>query len=192
MADVLQQIEDLVSLAIAQRTELKRDLGSRNSLLDKYNEDNEKLNRDLAEANDRYVLLTDELWHIFGEQDRRDYAAQAKEIITELAEAQTNYERNERERHEQANEILNLHRQLAEARKAAEWTPITPENQPNETSEVGAWIRDIFATARVDKYGENGLDRAGRTYQQWIDAGWTHFRPINPPASEEQPCGSAS
>jgi hypothetical protein len=42
---------------------------------------------ELAKANERYVSLTDELWHIFGEQDRRDYAVQAKEIMAELAEA---------------------------------------------------------------------------------------------------------
>jgi hypothetical protein len=55
--------------------------------MEQYKEDLAELERQLAEANDRYVLLTDELWHIFGEQDRRDYAVQAKEIMAKLAEA---------------------------------------------------------------------------------------------------------
>jgi hypothetical protein len=36
--------------AMSRIAKLERDLVSRNSLLDKYNDDNEKLNRDLAEA----------------------------------------------------------------------------------------------------------------------------------------------
>ena len=58
--------------------------------IDDYNMKTERiaeLERQLVESNDRYVLLTDELWHIFGEQDRRDYAVQAKEIIAKLTKA---------------------------------------------------------------------------------------------------------
>ncbi len=56
--------------------------------INKILDDVDTLERELAELNDRYMSLTDALWHIFGEQDRRDYAVQAREIMAELAEAQ--------------------------------------------------------------------------------------------------------
>ena len=85
-------------------------------------------------ACDNYVTLTDELWHIFGEQDRRDYAVQAKEIMAELAEMTA--DRNlwqDAHNDDCPNKAMvdTLTQELAEVREAAEWERITPENMPN-------------------------------------------------------------
>jgi len=104
---------------------------------------------------DKYATLVSELWHIFGEQDRRDYAEQAKEIMAELAEA----------------------------RKAAEWTLITPENLPK----VGHCVLNAFS-GYVRSVCNEDVKWAGAGL--WKSNGWTYFRPIAPPAPEgsAKPC----
>lgn len=107
---------------------------------------------ELAEANDRYVLLTDELWAVLGSEDRRDYVVQVKELVAELAEA----------------------------RKAAEWQEITPENMPGFDDEIGKYHPNS-----AGGWFEVSSDFVSHEFEDYASSGWTHFRPINPPPPEE-------
>jgi hypothetical protein len=69
---------------------------------------------------------------------------------------------------------------LTEARKLAEWTPITPENLPKEGWEVlhispdGTFLADTV----------EGPNRAAWTAKRWHNAGYSFTRPIAPPQVE--------
>jgi hypothetical protein len=73
--------------------------------------------------------------------------------------------------------LADLERQLAEAKKLAEWTPITPENLPKEGWEVlhispdGTFLADTV----------EGPNRAAWTAKRWHNAGYSFTRPIAPP-----------
>jgi hypothetical protein len=128
------------------------------------------LERDLAEANDQYVLLTDELWAVLGSEDRRDYVVQVKELVAELADA----------------------------RKAAEWQEITPENLPKVTFGNG-WrglitdgkvvllaylfvsLYDALTDTKTLSWNYSDHNASGTLPFEWA----THFSHINPPSPEE-------
>jgi hypothetical protein len=75
----------------------------------------------------------------------------------------------------------NIEEQLAEARKAAGWTPITPENLPRKGDEVGYWSKSgEFVVCSI--WNSRNL-----TYKQWKYEGWKYLRSINPPAQEPKP-----
>ena len=113
------------------------------------------LERQLADANYRYVLLTDELWHIFGEQDRRDYAVQAKDIMQELAEAQ----------------------------KAAQWQKITPDNLPEVGDIVGCFVYNQYAPNGYC-YDINIALFSWKNLRSLLESKYTHFIRHNPPAQD--------
>jgi hypothetical protein len=68
-------------------------------------------------------------------------------------------------------------------REALEWQPITPENLPKSGDEIyraaGDRPNDV-----ADVMAECGEYDAVELYHRY---GFTHFRPINPPAAPEQP-----
>ena len=73
--------------------------------------------------------------------------------------------------------IAELERQLAEAKAqiaALQWRPITPENSPKVGDEAYSCNDGDVLEVRSCDLG---------TYSKWTNAGWTHFRPINPPSS---------
>jgi hypothetical protein len=64
--------------------------------------------------------------------------------------------------------------------KALDWTPITTGNLPTVKDEVGGESDSSTNswTSRAVTYG----DVRTRTFaEDWVNVGWTHFRPINPP-----------
>jgi len=75
-----------------------------------------------------------------------------------------------------AQRIRELEAQLA----ALDWTPITPENLPNQNHELlGRCGNGVYY---VNEYG--GL----ADYAQLVaEEEWTHFRPINAPQSKAAP-----
>jgi hypothetical protein len=74
----------------------------------------------------------------------------------------------------------NLKDQLAEAKKLAKWTPITPENLPKEGWEVlHVSLDGTFLADTVE-----GPNRAAWTAKRWHNAGYSFTRPIAPPQVE--------
>ena len=74
--------------------------------------------------------------------------------------------------------IAELERQIAEARKAAEWTLIDEEHLPQVGDEVlNSSTMVVAPVCHADvKWAGYGL---------WLKSGWTYYyRAINPPAKE--------
>jgi hypothetical protein len=63
-------------------------------------------------------------------------------------------------------------REMARELLALQWQPITPENLPKFGDEA-------YSTAHGDLLYIHACDLV--SYQEWINEGWTHFRPINAP-----------
>jgi hypothetical protein len=85
--------------------------------------------------------------------------------------------------------IDDLERQLAEAKKLAEWTPITPENLPKEGWEVGR----TSANDPLGPYNVRGVREVSqmlvdtcRDMDTWVFYGYRVTRPINPPQPEKE------
>jgi hypothetical protein len=78
----------------------------------------------------------------------------------------------------QSERIADLETKLA----SLSWTPITPDNLPKVGDEVWAIDRGLIEPSEL-----TSSSRTVPTYGDWIKAGYTHFRPINPPfpASKE-------
>jgi hypothetical protein len=79
--------------------------------------------------------------------------------------------------------------QLAEAKKLAEWTPITPENLPKEGWEVGR----TSANDPLGPYNVRGVREVSqmlvdtcRDMDTWVFYGYRVTRPINPPQPEKE------
>ena len=70
--------------------------------------------------------------------------------------------------------ITTLESQLA----ALQWQPITPENLPKVGDEVIAYEEELQVVYSVDCIPESERDA-----KIWNRNGWTHFRPIAPPAA---------
>ena len=89
-------------------------------------------------------------------------------------------------------EIEDLKRQLDEAKKAAEWTPIDAKHLPKMGDEVGGWDTDsegllIWYFRGADDYEQLGDDLvaiADMGAENWSELILTHYRPVTPP--EEQ------
>jgi hypothetical protein len=71
--------------------------------------------------------------------------------------------------------------ELEAALEALQWTPITPENLPKRGDEVLRQRNGGLLSIVVG----NAISPEDTTYQEWIDLKYTHFRPINPPRSED-------
>ena len=74
--------------------------------------------------------------------------------------------------------IADLERQLAEAQAtiaALQWTEITPENFPKVGDEAYSDNDGDFLYVHTCDLG---------TAKEWTNEGWTHFRPISPPAQD--------
>ena len=85
--------------------------------------------------------------------------------------------------------LADLERQLAEAKKLAEWTPITPENLPKEGWEVGR----TSANDPLGPYNVRGVREVSqmlvdtcRDMDTWVFYGYRVTRPINPPQPEKE------
>ena len=78
------------------------------------------------------------------------------------------------------DENAALKEQLAEARKAAEWQKITPENIPKVGDEAYSIYDGDFLEVHSCDLG---------SYSDWKNEGWSHFRPINPPTESEEQHG---
>ena len=83
-----------------------------------------------------------------------------------------------------ASEPLELERQIAEARKAAEWTLIDAEHLPKVGDEVGgydpasaipSWCIRLVSVAFL----------ADLDIPQWRRMGYTYYRPINAPSQDK-------
>ena len=77
---------------------------------------------------------------------------------------------------------------LQEQLKALEWTPITAENLPKVGDENGGWF-GVFKPVWEVRPFQWPLPSSAALKSEIICeslkvAGWTHFRPINPPAKE--------
>lgn len=71
-----------------------------------------------------------------------------------------------------------LKAQVAAARAtiaALQWTPITPDNFPKVGDEAYSGNDGDFLYVHSCDLG---------TAQEWTNEGWTHFRPISPPAQD--------
>jgi hypothetical protein len=86
------------------------------------------------------------------------------------------------------NELADLERQLAEAKKLAQWTPITPHNLPKVGWEVGR----TSANDPLGPYNVRGVREVSqmlvdtcRDMDTWIFYGYRVTRPINPPQPEK-------
>jgi phage shock protein A len=79
--------DELVRQLADEKADHQSSLDAWSENLKKVGERKDALEIELAEANDRYVLLTDELWAVLGSEDRRDYVVQVKELVAELADA---------------------------------------------------------------------------------------------------------
>ena len=87
----------------------------------------------------------------------------------------------------QEERIADLERELAEARKAAEWTLITPENLPK----VGDLVWKAYTNltwSHAEIVNGNSL---GNSYEEWtrgfprtLLGKYTHYYPIVPPSPE--------
>ena len=74
--------------------------------------------------------------------------------------------------------IAELDRQIAEACKAAAWARIDEEHLPKveDGDEVGVWHGGKW---------HRFTSMVNRTAEEWINLGWTHYRPINAPRKEQ-------
>jgi len=162
--------DELVRQLADEKADHQSSLDAWSENLKKVGERKDALEIELAEANDRYVLLTDELWAVLGSEDRRDYVVQVKELVAELADA----------------------------RKAAEWQEITPENLPKVTFGNG-WrglitdgkvvllaylfvsLYDALTDTKTLSWNYSDHNASGTLPFEWA----THFSHINPPSPEE-------
>lgn len=74
-------------------------------------------------------------------------------------------------------ECAGLRERLAEC----EWKPITAESLP---SHEGIVLRRIGEHAVVEQVDLEGAHAVTAEQKSWLKKGWTHFRPINPPAKD--------
>jgi hypothetical protein len=63
--------------------------------------------------------------------------------------------------------------------KALDWTPITDENLPKPGDELFA--RHVFRDAQWNCVSSVTSVHATWRASDFLNCGWTHFRPINPP-----------
>ncbi len=70
-----------------------------------------------------------------------------------------------------------LELQLADARKASDWQEITPDNMPGFDDEIGR-----YHPHSAGYWFETSSDFVSHKFEDYVAFGWTHFRPINPPA----------
>jgi hypothetical protein len=64
---------------------------------------------------------------------------------------------------------------------ASDWQAITPENLPKVGDEIGKWWKEFATGPTFWNVRAAAQFIHGMTAQNWIQLGWTHFRPINPP-----------
>jgi hypothetical protein len=76
--------------------------------------------------------------------------------------------------------IAELERQLAEARKVAEWVPIDEEHLPKVGDEVGGYDPPLAIPFVISVASLADLD-----IHQWRCMGYTHYRPGNAPQGKE-------
>ena len=72
------------------------------------------------------------------------------------------------------------YKQLADARKAVEWVPIDEEHLPTDGDEVLHFDGSVLAVSVKWEWEPDG----GRDANAYLDNGYEHHRPINPPAKE--------
>lgn len=72
-------------------------------------------------------------------------------------------------------------------RRDAEWKPITEENRPKVGDEIGGWDYDEWVPAPIGtkaivwRVSHLRRDIPAGYVKSYLQTGWTHFRPLNPP-----------